>query len=243
MSCLFVVHIVVAFGKKQHHDREIEQRQNQQNNRKNGRWSRGRGDHSPAHTVVVFWMAPPQWPLPVPASQNFWGWPCKYRNAVTLHINKHNFLLYIIYIGKTLLGKHPHHTSYHHHNFLSLTYCGNVHLFCVFNGGCVYAYIMDIIRKKKVLCSHLVNLFMVMYYIHKPLNSHETTRRSGLSRFLSKKKKGKRLLFFKILHRICPGCFPERTGARCHLKKGQLAPAMMSEVTAAVGCCCTFGAH
>lgn len=139
VSCLFVVHIVVAFGKKQHHDREIERRQNQQNNRKNGRWSRGRGDHSPAHTVVVFWMAPPQWPLPVPASQNFWGWPCKYRNAVTLHINKHNFLLYIIYIGKTLLGKHPHHTSYHHHNFLSLTYCGNVHLFCVFNGGCVYA--------------------------------------------------------------------------------------------------------
>lgn len=31
---------------------------------------------------------------------------------------------------------------------------------------------------------------MVMYYIHKPLNSHETTRRSSLSRFLSKKKKG-----------------------------------------------------
>lgn len=89
---------------------------------------------------------------------------------------------------------------------------------CVFNGGCVYAYIMAIIRKKKVLCSHLVNLFMALYYIHKPLNSHETTRRSGLSPFLSKKGE-KRLLSFKTLHPICPSRFPERTGARCHLKE------------------------
>lgn len=97
---------------------------------------------------------PPSVPPSGPPSQNFWGWPCKYQIAATLYINKHNHPLYMkkhtpikLYWANIIIILH----IYYHivcHNFQSLTYCGNVQVSCVFNGGCVYAYIMDIIRKK-----------------------------------------------------------------------------------------------
>lgn len=52
--------------------------------------------------------------------------------------------------------------------------------------------------------------------------------------WIPREKKGKHLPSFKILHPICTSCFPELSGARCHLKK---EPTRSSDDVRGDSCC------